>query len=127
MTKHMNTKSNKKSQTTSGEKMGLTGKELFGKQRSLSNKPAASQLKGGCSENTEYKKVEIDKNAWNDIGDGFWAVGNNGKFSLVFAGNVVSAKGFETAAEAKKYKDSKPWEVILIATAIYADKVKEVK
>lgn len=57
---------------------------------------------------------------WNDIGDGFYAVGKkDGPFTLTLGNNACSGRSFKSTKEAKDYKDSKPWELILITSDIY--------
>lgn len=79
------------------------------------------------SSNSEKVEAEVNEMNWEDIGDGFYAVGKNGAYNLVFCQQIVSPKIFETREEAKKYKDKKPWELILIATSVYNERIQSIK
>lgn len=79
------------------------------------------------SSNSEKVEAEVDEVNWEDIGDGFYAVGKDGAYNLVFCQQIISPKTFETKEKAKKYKDQKPWEIILIATSVYNERIQSMK
>lgn len=76
---------------------------------------------------SEAETIEPEKAFnWHDIGDGFYAVGKKGgPFTLTLGSNACSGRSFKTKKEAKDYKDSKPWELILITSDIYHKMVNE--
>lgn len=79
------------------------------------------------SSNSEKVEAEVNEMNWEDIGDGFYAVGKDGAYNLVFCQQVVSPKTFETTEEAEEYKNEKPWELILIATSVYNERIQSIK
>lgn len=79
-------------------------------------------------QNSSNKQLEsIDKEIRQSLGDGFFAVGTkNAGFVLCFTNQVVSERKFASVDECQDYLNGRPWEVILIATAIYAKMLDEV-
>ena len=78
---------------------------------------AKSLLKERYSEAEEMKEEEKFK--WEEIGDGFYAVGTkNGPKTLCFGSDCVSGEKFKDTAAAKAYVAKKPWPLIMMVTAI---------
>ena len=58
--------------------------------------------------------VEID-------GTPFTGINIQNKWILVMGNDVASGKKFDTIEEARKYVESKPWELIVTAGSIFRD------
>lgn len=56
----------------------------------------------------------------------FTIINHNGEFLIAIGNQVICGKKFQSLEEAKAYIDSKPWDIILNATALMYNKLKEV-
>ena len=92
-------------------------------QSNESHKYENALYKGDYSNVEEAKTEQWERHA---VGP-FFAIGKPGHFTLTMAGMAVSPENFETVEDAQKYVDSKPWDLILIATAVYKEAVDHFK
>lgn len=92
-----------------------TQSEESGKYRKL--------LDNSDSSKVEEKVEKVENFDWVKLKHGpFYAVGKRGEgYTLVLAGQAVSAKKFKTIEAAQKAVDEKGWDLIFVATAIYRD------
>ena len=89
------------------------------KESQTSKKNPDKELYSKSEEEPEVMEHE-ERFTWHDIGDGFYAVGkDSGPFTMTLGKEACSGRSFKTIKAAKTYKDSKPWELILIAGDIY--------
>lgn len=103
--------SNKKNSSTPT----YTQSEESGKFRKLLNNSTSSEVK----ETTE----KVENFDWVKLKRGpFYAVGKQREgYTLVLAGQAVSAEKYKTVEAAQKAVDEKGWDLIFIATAVYRD------
>lgn len=100
--------------------------EHTSKQFKESKKCAKSLLKEHYSEAEKFEKDEAFE--WEDIGEGFYAVGTkHGPKTLCFGSDCVSGEKFKNTKEAKAYVAKKPWPLIMMVTAIYTQRINEIK
>lgn len=80
-------------------------------------------LSNSDSSNEEEKVEKVENFDWVPLKHGpFYAVGMQGQgYTLVLAGQAVSAEKYKTIAAAQKAVDEKGWDLIFIATAVYRD------
>lgn len=92
-----------------------TQSEESGKYRKL--------LDNSDSSNVEEKVEKVENFDWVRLKHGpFYAVGKRGEgYTLVLAGQAVSAEKFKTIEAAQKAVDEKGWDLIFVATAVYRD------
>lgn len=92
-----------------------TQSEESGKYRKL--------LDNSDSSNVEEKVEKVENFDWVKLKRGpFYAVGKQREgYTLVLAGQAVSAEKFKTIEAAQKAVDEKGWDLIFVATAIYRD------
>lgn len=92
-----------------------TQSEESGKYRKLLNSSTSSEVK----ETTE----KVESFDWVPLKRGpFKAVGRRGQgYTLVLAGQAVSAKKYKTIEAAQKAVDEKSWDLIFVATSVYRD------
>lgn len=69
---------------------------------------------------TEYQQADIKVSELNKTHqkDIFLIVEHNGVYLIALTNQIVSKQQFNTLEEAETYVDSKPWELILNATAV---------
>lgn len=100
--------------------------EPMSKQSKESKKFAKSLLKEHYSEAEEMEKEE--KFEWEEIGYGFYSVGKkDGPKTLCFGSDCVSGEKFEDTKAVKAYLAKKPWPLIMMVTAIYTERINEIK
>nr|DAU11782.1 MAG TPA: hypothetical protein [Microviridae sp.] len=92
-----------------------TQSEESGKYRKLLNSSTSSEVK----ETTE----KVENFDWVPLKRGpFKAVGRRGQgYTLVLAGQAVSAEKYKTIEAAQKAVDEKGWDLIFVATSVYRD------
>lgn len=78
----------------------------------------------GASKEVENTKVEQFDKINIENNEPFCIVGKKGNYSIAMGNNVVCERKFRDENEAKAYLDKRPWEVILLATYIYREKMK---
>ena len=69
-------------------------------------------------------EIEVDQQEREDI---FLIVRNDKKYLIAITNQIVSRNVFDTVEEARAYIQSKPWELILNATAVMMKHLKELK
>lgn len=69
-------------------------------------------------------EIEVDQQEREDI---FLIVRNDKKFLIAITNQIVSRNVFDTVEEARAYIQSKPWELILNATAVMMKRLEELK
>lgn len=57
----------------------------------------------------------------------FTIIDHKGEFMIAIGNQVICRKKFQSLQEAETYIDSKPWDIILNATAMMFNKLKESK
>lgn len=72
----------------------------------------------------KMSEIEVDQQEQEDI---FLIVRNDKKYLIAITNQIVSRKQFETVEEAREYIQSKPWELILNATAVMMKHLEELK
>lgn len=92
-----------------------TQSEESGKYRKL--------LDNSDSSDVEEKVEKVENFDWVKLKRGpFYAVGKQGEgYTLVLAGQAISAEKFKTIEAAQKAVDEKGWDLIFVATAVYRD------
>lgn len=92
-----------------------TQSEESGKYRRL--------LDNSDSSNVEEKVEKVENFDWVKLKHGpFYAVGKKREgYTLVLAGQAVSAEKYKTIEAAQKAVDEKGWDLIFVATAVYRD------
>lgn len=80
-------------------------------------------LNNSDSSGIEEKVEKVENFNWVPLKRGpFYAVGKRGEgYTLVLAGQAVSAEKFKTVEAAQKAVDGKGWDLIFVATAVYRD------
>ena len=80
-------------------------------------------LDNSDSSNVEEKVEEVENFDWVPLKRGpFYAVGKQRQgYTLVPAGQAVSSEKYKTIEAAQKAVDTKGWDLIFVATAIYRD------
>ena len=80
-------------------------------------------LNNSDSSNVNEKVEKIENFDWVPLKRGpFKAVGKQGQgYTLVLAGQAVSAEKYKTIEAAQKAVDEKGWDLIFVATAVYRD------
>ena len=79
------------------------------------------------AEYTEKPQVEVISATSTDSYDEvFTIINHNGEFMIAIGNQVVCRKKFQSLEEAQQYIASKPWDIILNATALMFNKLKEV-
>lgn len=74
-------------------------------------------------DNTPFNVIEVEDKIFNEKGE---ETGAEKVFKIVMGNQVVSEKTFDEMASAKDYIYTKPWELIMAATAIYCDKIYKI-
>lgn len=74
-------------------------------------------------------KEEVNENQWHEIKNTpFYAVGNKKDgYTICLAGCAVSPIKFERISKVIEYIAKKPWDLILVSTAIYNERIQEIK
>lgn len=74
-------------------------------------------------------KKEINENQWHEIKNTpFYAVGNKKDgYTICLAGCAVSPIKFERISKAIEFVSKKPWDLLLVSTAIYNERIQEIK
>lgn len=75
-------------------------------------------------------KIEEFKTNQVEQEDLFLIVNKDGKYLIALTNKIVSKQQFDTLEEARTYVQSKPWELILNATAVmmnYLQKPEDIK
>lgn len=80
-------------------------------------------LNNSDSSNANEKVEKVENFDWVPLKRGpFKAVGKQGQgYTLVLAGQAVSAEKYKTIEAAQKAVDEKGWDLIFVATAVYRD------
>lgn len=103
--------SNKKNPTEST----FTQSDESGKYRKLLNSSDSSNVKEAVEKVENFDWVKLKHGP-------FYAVGKRGEgYTLVLAGQAVSAEKFKTIEAAQKAVNEKGWDLIFVATAVYRD------
>jgi hypothetical protein len=77
-------------------------------------------------EYTAKPQVEtISATSTDSYDEYFTIINHNGEFLIAIGNQVVCRKKFQSLQEAETYIDSKPWDIILNATAFMFNKLKE--
>lgn len=98
--------------------------------RSTSTQSATSEM---CAKSllkdhySEAEEMDHEQFEWIELGEGFYAVGKPGVYTLCFGNDCVCGEKFGTIEEAKHYVEKKPWQLILMCSAIYAERIRELK
>lgn len=78
------------------------------------------------AEYTGKPQVEvISATSTDSYDEHFTIINHNGEFLIAIGNQVVSRKKFKSLQEAEDYIDSKPWDIILNATALMFNRLKE--
>lgn len=104
-------------------------KETILPETSISTQSNESRKYENALYKGDYSNVEeVETEQWekHEVGP-FFAVGKPGHYTLMMAGMAVSSENFKTVEEAQEYVDKKPWDLILIATAVYKEAVDHFK
>lgn len=81
-------------------------------------------------EYSNIPKIEEFKTNQVEQEDLFLIVNKDGKYLIALTNKIVSKQQFNTLEEARNYVQSKPWELILNATAVmmnYLQKPEDIK
>lgn len=77
---------------------------------------------------TEVKKTNVIEATSTELYDEvFTIVNHNGEFLIAIGNSIVTRKKFNSLEEAKNYVNSKPWDIILNATAIMFNNLKNMQ
>ena len=90
----------------------------------------ATKPKKSTKEYSNIPKIEEFKTNQVEQEDLFLIVNKDGKYLIALTNKIVSKQQFETLEEARAYVQSKPWELILNATAVmmnYLQHPEEIK
>lgn len=75
---------------------------------------------------TEKPQVEvISATSTDSYDEHFTIINHDGEFLIAIGNQVVSRKKFQSLQEAEQYIDSKPWDIILNATALMFNKLNQ--
>lgn len=83
---------------------------------------ATKKKKEDFNQEPEVKVVESTKTHQHDI---FTIVDHNGEFLIALGNQIVSKQKCESLEKAQSFINSKPWELILNATAVMMTKITE--
>lgn len=83
---------------------------------------ATKKKKENFNQEPEVKVVESTKTHQYDI---FTVVEHNGNFLIALGNQIVSKQKCSSLDEAQNFINSKPWELILNATAVMMAKINE--
>lgn len=86
------------------------------------------QNKENYSEEKKITEIKIDSKKIKRLSNGFYAYRvEKNEYQLIFCNQVVSPRKYRTIKEMEEEIEKKPWDILLITSKVYIDRVSKLE